>query len=90
MGQPRLAKRGSARSSLATPGLHATVTALTRPGNRNKCRAQILKRPAPHQDASSFTFSQDKRAGRHRKNWSSFDLGDCNNKLLVAQQSSAT
>jgi len=46
--------------------------------------------PPAHQDASSFTFSQDRRAGRHRKNWSSFDLGDCNNKLLVAQQSAAT
>lgn len=42
--------------------------------------------PTPHQDASSF--GQDKRAGRYRKNWSSFDLGDGNNKL-VAQQSAA-
>ncbi|XP_066364543.1 protein SOSEKI 5-like isoform X1 [Miscanthus floridulus] len=46
--------------------------------------------PPAHQDASSFTFSQEKRAGSHRKNRSSFDLGDCNNKLLVAQQSAAT
>ncbi|OEL27263.1 hypothetical protein BAE44_0011718 [Dichanthelium oligosanthes] len=50
--------------------------------------------PARHDDASSASSSsQDRRAGRRSKNWSSFDLGECNNKKLVAlraaQQSSA-
>ncbi|AQK93955.1 uncharacterized protein [Zea mays] len=47
----------------------------------------LFPQPPPQQEDA------DKWAGRHRKNWSSFDLGDCDSKLVVVaqhQQSAAT